>query len=396
MDFHLKALDSVGRFVTLELSAGSRAEAEQQAQARGLDILAIESTRSKSGRWHTRRSRFPLLLFNQELLALLDAGLSIIETLETLAAKEARQDTREVLQQVLSQLREGKNLSAAFEAVPAAFPSLYVTTVRASERSGNLTASLQRYVAYQTQIDRMRKKIIAASIYPTLLLGVGGLVVLFLLLYVIPSFSHIYADNQQELPLASWLLLQWGTLVEAHSGFMLLALLALVIACGLLLMQPMVRARLNETLWRMPWLGERLRVYQLSRFYRTLGMLMSSGIPIMSALDRVAGLLHVRLQTRLHLAREAVRSGLPCSVAMEQHGLSTAVAARLLRVGEQSGQIGPMMERIADFHEEELNRWIDWASRLFEPLLMTFIGIVIGGIVVLMYLPIFELAGSLQ
>jgi general secretion pathway protein F len=127
-----------------------------------------------------------------------------------------------------------------------------------------------------------------------------------------------------------------------------------------------------------------------------LGMLMGAGIPVMAALERVGGLLDKRLQQRLSDAKSHVREGHALSNAMEKSGLSTLVSLRLLRVGERTGQMGGMMDRIADFHEEELNRWIDWASRLFEPLLMTFIGIVIGAIVVLMYIPIFELASSIE
>lgn len=395
MNFQLKALDDAGRFVTLALSASSAGEAEQLGRERGLEVLAVESV--KAGWFNAgRHAKFPLLLFNQEMLALMAAGLSIVETLETLLEKEQRSDYRTVLQQVVSCLHQGQNLSQAFESQPQAFPALYIATVRASERSGNLQESLQRYVSYQAQIDQMRKKLIAAAIYPTLLMLVGGLVVLFLLLYVVPKFGHIYADNQADLPLASWLLMQWGVFVDAHAGLLAWLAIGSIALISLLLSRPEVRAALRALLWRLPFLGQRMRIYQLSRFYRTLGMLLDAGIPILAALDRVAGLLDQRLQQQLAQARNAVREGLSLSHAMEQNSLSTSVALRLLRVGERSGQIGQMMGRIADFHEEELNRWIEWASRLFEPLLMTFIGIVIGGIVVLMYLPIFELAGSLQ
>ena len=398
MNYRVQGLDAQGRFVSLELSAGSSQEAEQIGKDRGLEVLEVTGAKQS---WHAAlqkigASKFPLLLFNQELLALLEAGLSIVETLETLLEKEARVESRQVLKAVVGSLHQGHTLSTAFESQRSAFPELYIATIRSSERSGNLVESIKRYAAYQIQVDLMRKKIIAASIYPALLLLVGGLVVLFLLIYVIPKFSHIYADTRHELPLASWLLVKWGTLIEQHGGLMFVLMISGLLLTLYLLSRPLVRGWLRELMWRLPVVGERMRIYQLARFYRTLGMLMSAGIPIMSALERVAGLLDQRLQVRLAQARNFVREGQPLSVALERCGLSTAVAMRLLRVGERSGQMGGMMERIADFHEEELNRWIDWASRLFEPLLMTFIGIVIGGIVVLMYIPIFELAGSIQ
>jgi general secretion pathway protein F len=137
-------------------------------------------------------------------------------------------------------------------------------------------------------------------------------------------------------------------------------------------------------------------VYQLTRFYRTLGMLLTGGISVVPALGMVAGLLDPDLRARLDTATRMVREGRSMSVAMESAGLTTSVALRLLRVGERSGQMGEMMERIATFHDEEMARWVDWFTKTFEPLLMAIIGVVIGGIVVLMYLPIFELAGSVQ
>jgi general secretion pathway protein F len=159
-----------------------------------------------------------------------------------------------------------------------------------------------------------------------------------------------------------------------------------------------VRARrpLVAALGRIPSVGERLLVYQLARFYRTVGMLLRGGTPLVPALEMTAGVLTPDLRARLAAATRRIREGASISVAMEANGLVTPVALRLLRVGERSGEMAEMMERIAVFHDEELARWVDWFTRLFEPLLMAVIGVVIGAIVVLMYLPIFELAGSLQ
>src|ERR1051325_2648779 len=349
MHYKVQGLNAEGRFVSLDVAAASTQEALQSGRDHGLDVLEVTA---KSPGWFAIWSigagKFPLLLFNQELLALLQAGLSIVETLETLLEKEGRSENRQVLKAVVTSLHEGHTLSAAFESQPAAFPELYVATIRSSERSGNLVESIRRYAAYQMQVDLMRKKVIAASIYPALLLLVGGLVVLFLLIYVIPKFSHIYSDTRHELPWASWLLVKWGELIEHHGG-----LLASLVISGLLLVayslsRPVVRGWLRELMWRLPIVGERMRIYQLARFYRTLGMLMSAGIPIMVALERVAGLLDQRLQLRLAQARNLVREGHALSAALERCGLSTAVAMRLLRVGERSGQLGGMMERIAD------------------------------------------------
>ena len=151
-----------------------------------------------------------------------------------------------------------------------------------------------------------------------------------------------------------------------------------------------------DMLLLVPTLGEKMKVYQLARFYRTTGMLLKGGIPVMTVLDMVSGLLRNDLSQRLAYARNDIREGLPLSAAMEKHQLTTPVAVRMMRVGEKSGQMGQMMENIGDFYEDEISRWIDWFTKLFEPILMTMIGLIVGLVVVLMYMPIFDLAGSIQ
>lgn len=395
MRFQVKAMKAGEGVVSLALDARDAGDARAQAVDKGYAVLGVTG-----GAWSLsmprRRQRFPLLLFTQELLALLNAGISLVEALETLSEKESRGESRSVLEGLLDLLREGKSFSAALQANPAIFPDLYVATVRASERTGDLAEALARYVAYQTQLDLVRKKLVSASIYPAILLMVGGMVTMFLLGYVVPRFSHVYEDKGGDLPLLSKLLLQWGSLIDANGALTGGIFLVVVGLIAWWVIQPGTRARMLRALRRLPGFHERVRVYQLTRFYRTLGMLLTGGIAVVPALAMVAGLLDAELRARLDQATRLVREGRPMSDAMETAGLVTPVALRLLRVGERSGQMGEMMERIATFHDEEMARWVDWFTKTFEPLLMALIGVVIGGIVVLMYLPIFELAGSVQ
>jgi general secretion pathway protein F len=236
--------------------------------------------------------------------------------------------------------------------------------------------------------------VIHASIYPALLIGVGALVGLFLLLYVVPRFSLIYEDRAMDLPLLSRLLLTWGQFVEHHGLFVVLGLLILAGMAIWAMRLPTVRAGLQNSLWRLPGAGERMKLYQLARFYRTIGMLLRGGMPVVAALQLGAELLHPALRGRLQTATRAIREGRPVSESMEANGLTTPVALRLLTVGEHGGDMGAMMDRIASFHDDEMARWVDWLTRLIEPLLMAAIGLVIGAIVILMYMPIFELAGA--
>jgi general secretion pathway protein F len=396
MRFELKAVGPDGRIESLDFQGMDEASAVQQAESRGYTVLAVHAKSGLTAPWRGSGERFPLTLFSQEMLVLLNAGLPLVETIDTLAARERRGEFRALLERIGAILRQGAKLSSALEEFPQAFPPLYVATVQASEKTSDLAPALARYVAYQNQLDAIKKRLLNASIYPMLLLGVGGLVSVFLLFYVVPRFSHIYEERGVDLPLFSRLLVVWGRMVEGHGTVAIAILAGLAVAAVYALRSPSLRARLGAALWRVPAVGERLKLYQLARFYRTIGMLLRGGMPLLPALQMGRELLHPVLRERLTAASRAVSEGRPVSASMEEHGLTTAVALRLLAVGEQSGNMGEMMDRIATFHDEEIARWVDWFTRMFEPLLMAVIGLVIGAIVVLMYMPIFELAGSIQ
>lgn len=383
-------------YISLRLEAATAELALGQARAQGYSAFSARAVGGSGLKMAGRRERFPLMLFSQELLSLIEAGLNLLEGLEALAEKEQRPEVKLVLEGVLRALSEGQPISAAMEKFPQAFPPLYVAAMRASEKTGGIEESLQRYIVYQGQLELVRKKVVSASIYPVMLLVVGGLVILFLMGYVVPKFSHIYEDVGGELPMLSRWMLAWGGFLDQYGGVLLVVLGAAAVGLLALLSRPSVRAKMLEWLWAIPALGERMRIYQLARFYRSLGMLLTGGIPIMTALGMVSGLLAPSLRTRLDAAASLIREGQPISAAMERNALSTPVALRMLRVGERSGRMGEMMERIAAFYDEETTRWIDWFTKLFEPLLMLIIGLVIGLVVLLLYMPIFDLAGSIQ
>lgn len=383
-------------YSSLRLDAVSEQMAVNNAKSLGYTVFSIKLVGDTWQKLFAKRERFPLMLFSQEMLALLEAGLNLMEAIEALAEKELRPDIRQTLQGVLRLLSEGQPLSTAMKSFPQAFPPLYVAALQASEKTGGMPESLKRYIAYQSQVDMVKKKIVSASIYPAMLLSVGSLVVLFLIGYVVPKFSHIYEDMGTDLPFLSRLLLSLGSFIENHGLALLVSVAGFLIVIFYLLSLKSVRARLMELVWKIPAIGERMKIYQLSRFYRSLGMLLIAGIPILTALKMVSGLLAPALRVRLLAASEQIRQGQTISIAMEINDLSTPVAMRMLRVGERSGTMGEMMERISSFYDEETARWIDWFTKLFEPLLMLFIGFVIGFVVLMLYMPIFDLAGSIQ
>lgn len=393
MEYEIKAVRG-GEMALLTVSAAHQQEAIAQVLAEG--YVAVNAKPKSTTLKFRTNNKFPLALFSQELLTLLEAGLNLVEAIEALAEKESRAEVKAVLDKLLVSLHQGQTFSNALSQHAAVFPVLYIATVKASEKTGDLAESLNRYVAYEYQLGLVKKKIISASIYPALLIGVGGLVILFLLGFVVPKFSSIYEGTGNDLPFLSQILLTWGAFIAAHTKALFIAMSAVVLLVAYIFSFTAVRRWLGQLIWRIPAMGEQFKVFQLARFYRTLGMLLNGGTPIIPALESVGGLLQVSLRSKLEQAALAITNGLPLSVAMDEVGLTTPVALRMLRVGERSGRIGEMMERIAGFYDDELNRWIDWFTRLFEPMLMLVIGLIIGLVVLLLYMPIFELAGNIQ
>jgi general secretion pathway protein F len=391
--YRITFIDAARNVVVQEYDALDEADARRQATGRGARVLSAEPV-SQIARF--KKSRLNLTQFSNELIALLDAGLSLIEALDALTEKERDEAVRAVFDGIRRRLYEGVSFSVALAEYPTSFSALYVATVRASERSGVITESLKRYVTYQEQIDLLKKRLINASIYPAVLFVVGILVVVFLVGYVVPRFSGIYEDIGGDLPLASRLLMSWGKLLAAHGWTVFFAFIAFVVFGVRGILKPAFRAKIAALVSKIPTVGYQLEIYQLARLYRTTGMLLRGGIPVVTAFEMTRGLLSADSQPKLETATRAIREGQSMTEALSNYGLTTPVAERMLRVGEKSGNMGEMMERIAAFYDEEMSRWVDIATRLIEPAMMTVIGLVIGAVVVLMYFPIFELAGSIR
>lgn len=391
MRFRVRALGATASVNEIEVDAVDASAARRLIVDRGLSVMSVTPLRASAS-----RARFPLMLFNQELVALLKAGIPLAEALAALAEKEARPAVHAVVAALGEGLREGRSLSTALEAQPQVFPPLYVASVRAAERTSDLEQALSRYIDYQRQLESIRGKLVAAAIYPALLLLVGGAVMFFLLIFVVPRFAQVFESVGGELPWMSRLLLDWGQLMQAHGGPIGLGLLAALAGLVLVLRRPQTRAAAVRLAWRLPRIGERLRLFELARLYRTLGMLLRGGIPAVAAMGMVDGLLSPALRPGLARTIAAVREGQGFAASLQAHGIATPIALRMLAVGERAGNLGEMLERAAEFHEDESARWLDVLTRLAGPLLMLVIAVAVGLILVMLYLPIFQVAESIQ
>ncbi|GAB3468198.1 type II secretion system F family protein [Massilia terrae] len=394
MQFAVRALASDMSIAQLVVDASDEADARRQVEARGLYVSAVEPAMALPIARY--RGNLSLVLFSQELLALLTAGLGIVEGLEALLEKEGNLATQAILGRLVIGLREGKRLSGVLAEQPTVFPLLFVGIVRAAEGTSDLPRALERYIEYQRRIDAVRTKVLSASIYPVILLLVGGGVSIFLMTYVVPRFAEVYQGAGRRLPLLSHLMLDWGQFATRHTGSLMLTIAAALVVALRFVTRLVRRGSVARLLEHLPGIGDRARVYELSRLYLTLGMLSEGGITVLTAIDIVQAMASPAIAKGLREARAAIESGRPLSDAFEANGLTTPISLRMLRVGERTGEMGVMLTRSAAFYDGEIGRWIDRFTRTFEPLLMAAIGLVVGAIVVLLYMPIFDLAGDLS
>ena len=391
-NYTAQSIDVHGNIITSQLDAFSVEDATERLLKQGLKPVRIHTKTSFQFKTH----HFPLQLFLYELRALLQAGLSLIESLETLVERQHSTQDRNVLEQLVNAMYRGESLSQALKNSPHIFNDLLRAIIAASEQTGEMVDGLSRYLRYDEQLDLVRNKIISASVYPIALLIVGSLVAIFLLFYLVPRFSLLYDSLSTDLPIGSRLLLQWGKLIANNPWWTLGGTIGIIFIGVLIIQEPSNRQRLLTWIQQLPGIKPHVRLIQLSRFYRALGLLLNGGIPITQALKLTKTLLPVHMQRQLTQTELDIAKGQSLSDSLTRQGLTTSVSTRLIRAGEQNGQVAAMLDHTANFHETEVSRWIDRVTRLLEPALMLTIGLIIGTIVVLLYLPIFDLASNLR
>lgn len=399
--YNVVSRDAAGRVAVQRIHAATREQAQSQARLGGAAVISCEievGSSKRSSPWMTQSSTkagLDIAAFSQDFASLIDAGLSVTEALQTLAAREAKGAQRDLIGQVERMVSEGQPLSAAMKAT-GAFPELLIATVGASERTGDLGKGLSRYALHQGEMRALRDKLISASVYPMVLLVVGGLVVMFLLGVVIPRFAGLLDGTKTELPMLSSALMTWGRLVADQPAVLIAFFGGFFAMTAYLVGHFRTYGVRSPWLQRIPFVAKVVREFQHLQLYRTTSILVSRGISIHRALEHSIELLNDVDRQRLQHGIALMREGVNISEALAQAGLSDVVAASMLKVAERTGSMAEMLERIAQFYERKLQRSIDVATRVIEPALMIVIGTVIGAIVVLMYLPIFDLASALS
>ena len=397
MEFRCRLGTASGEILERVCIADNEVSLRQELEKEGLFLLSfrqragfpwssvpVQSKRRPGGREFT--------VFNQELAALLKAGMPLLQSLDILRQRADQPVLKRVLDDVHEQVRGGTSLSDAFASHGDLFPGVYTASILAGEKSGNLEETLRRYVSYANVISGVRRRTLSALIYPAILLALSGIVVAIILVRVVPEFTSFYDSMGATLPLATRLLTRVSLAVTEFFWLILLAAAAAAGAIWAWGRQPGRGAQIDRLLLSLPFVGSVAIRFSTSQLARTLATLLGGGIPLVNALDVTARSVGNRYVSR-HLesiARE-VREGKALSVSMHARELFPPVAVKMVEVGESTGALQDMLNAVADFFDEEIETTLGRFMTLIEPLLLVIMGIVIAALLLALYWPLLQL-----
>ncbi|WP_447973533.1 type II secretion system F family protein [Nitrospira sp. Kam-Ns4a] len=401
--FYYRAARADGTVVEAWADGDSEQAIRAQLEGEGWLLLSLGGERGRAaGRpggglpWRRRRlSLREFLVFNQELLALVKAGLPILKTCELLADRAANPDFKAALQGVRTAIRGGASISEALGQYPVYFPEVYRASLRAGEQTGNVAEVLRRYISYLKLLISVREKVAKALAYPAFLVTVGIAVVAFLMTYVVPTFADIYQQNQSQLPLPTQMLLRAVAAIQQGLSALLLGGVGLAVAAHRWVRTPIGRAWADRVSLRLPVLGDILLKNQIIRLARTLATMLAGGIPLLTALQITRGALtNTVLAEALARATDRLRDGTSLADALRSERFLPPMSLEMIEVGETTGSLETMLQDIAEFHESELDLRLSQITTWIEPVLLLVMGVLVGGVVIIMYLPVFQLAGT--
>ena len=401
-EFVCRVADERGHVSVQVETAASEAVLRERLGEKGLYVYSVRS-RGLSGislrGFSFRRRRLPaddFLLFNQQFVTLIRAGLPILQALDLLAERAARPKLRAVLDNIRNEVRGGASLSEAFRA-QGVFSEVYNSSLLAGERSGNLPAVLQQYVSYMKVSGNVRRQLLTALIYPALLILVAGGVLTYVTLYVIPKFSELYSEMNISLPPLTVAVVTFALNLRAS------LLAGVLIAAGLLLavlaaLRTEGGARaLDRAQLKLPLIGDILLKFRLTQFCRTLGTLLAGGIPLLPSLEVSAGSMQSPvLRQAVASAAQGVKEGRGLHAALEETGVVPGLVTEMIEVGESTGALAEMLNSVAEFYEEELNARLARLLALVEPILLLGVSSVVMVILLALYLPIFSMGSMVR
>ena len=390
-----------GSTVNGQVEGDDESRVRAKLESQGLLVFKLHrrgmgsaASSGKSWSWGT----LPLgefLIFNQELLALVKSGLPVLRVWELLIERSAHAGFQQVLRNVREDIRGGSSASDALAKHPLYFPDLYVATVKAGEQSGNLPDVLQRYVAYLKLMMGLRQKVMKALSYPAFLVLIGVGVIGFLLTYVMPTFVSVYGESAKALPWATQALLDVVNHAESKILPLGLLLMGLVLGVRAYYVTPKGRLAIDRLLLKLPLFGPIAVKHNTVQLTRTLGTILAGGIPLVDALQNARGAVSNRWVSQgLAGAVNEIREGVTLASALDRPRVLPKLAIEMLSVGEETGSLDAMLRDVAEFYEADLDTRLAQLTTWIEPALLLVMGVLVGGIVIVMYLPVFQMAGS--
>ena len=349
---------------------------------------------SLSNKGGLKQSRF--LVFNQQFLTLIKAGLPILQSLDLLIKRQADKNLHSLLEDVRQRVKSGSVLSDAFEA-QGVFPKIYTTTLLAGERSGNMEEVLSRYIAFQRLALTFKKKLLVSLVYPTLLVSVVICMMIFLVTYVVPQFARLCTELNAQLPTITLIMLAVGTHAQKYAPYA--AVVLVLLAYGFWRWKATDRgaARVDHAILALPLLGNIWLKYQVANFSRTLSTLLSGGLPLVPALETAGESMSSRsILNGISDATTQVREGQTLAKSLEEQKLFPDLSVEMIEVGESTGALPAMLNSVAEFYEEDVQTALGAAMALIEPVLLLFMAVVVGGILISLYLPIFTLGSNIH
>jgi type IV pilus assembly protein PilC len=392
--FAYVAREPSGREIRSSLDAASEQAAIASLLNRNLLVLSIQERMAKKGRTAGGQVALAdLVLFTRQLATMVDAGLAMVQSLQTLAEQATNKAMRDVIKDVCSRVEGGDSFSEALQKHPKVFNRLYVSMVAAGEHGGLLAEILARLATYLENTARLRKKVKSAMMYPTAVTMVAIGITIFLLYKVVPVFAEVYKGFGAKLPGPTLFLIQLSNVVRAN-----LIILLAAMAGGVYGWLAYIKTKPGREFWdrtriRLPIFGSIAHKICLARFTRTMASLVRSGVPILEVLQIVASTVgNVIMEKAVRSAATDIERGDALALALGKHPIFPPMIIRMISAGEQVGRIETMLERIADFLDDEIETTLTGLTSLIEPLLIVFLGVTVGGIAICMFLPIFKLA----
>jgi type IV pilus assembly protein PilC len=402
MEFRCRLGTPGGEIIEGVYVADSEARLRREFEEKGLYVLAMQRAgRLAFGSFAMpRRAKIAtgeFLIFNQELATLLKAGMPLVQSLDILRRRVINPLFKNVLDDVYDRVRAGSALSEAFEAQGTLFPGIYTASLLAGEKSGSLEQVIRRYVTYVKVVSAVKRKTLSALVYPAILLALSVVVVSIIMLRVVPEFGAFYAQFGHQLPLATRIIVAISDFAAAYFVLLVIGIAAAVASFLAWMKRPGNRRRLERGVLRIPLLGDIALKFSTSQAARTLATLLGGGIPLVNAIDiAVRSIQNQFMAHELEIAAQHVREGRALASALTDSGIFPDVALKMVEVGEQTGALQEMLNSLADFYDEDIDTSLSRFVTLVEPALLVIMGIVIAGLLLALYMPLFQLTSALS